>query len=61
MLYVEQPVGTGFSQGNPDIKDTTDLAAEFQGFLLQFLDVFAEIKGMKFYATVSLGFSNKDS
>jgi hypothetical protein len=49
MLYVEQPVGTGFSQGVPDIKDENDLAAQLVGFFEQFLEVFKEMKGKKFY------------
>ena len=51
MLYIEQPVGTGFSQGTPNIKDEDDLAAQFVGFLQQFLDVFRELKGKKAYLT----------
>jgi len=51
VLYVEQPVGTGFSQGTPDAKDENDVAAQLVGFLQQFLDVFSELKGKKFYIT----------
>ncbi|KAI5121519.1 hypothetical protein M0805_002580 [Coniferiporia weirii] len=49
ILFVEQPVGTGFSQGTPDIKDEDDLAAQLVGFFQQFLEVFSELKGLKFY------------
>ena len=49
MLYIEQPVGTGFSQGTPNIKNEDDLAAQFVGFLQQFLKVFPELKGKKTY------------
>ncbi|KAG6877822.1 hypothetical protein C0993_003606 [Termitomyces sp. T159_Od127] len=49
VLWVEQPVGTGFSQGKPNIKDEDDLAAQLVGFLQQFLDVFSELKNKKFY------------
>ena len=49
MLYIEQPVGTGFSQGTPNIKNEDDLAAQFVGFLQQFLEVFPELKGKKTY------------
>ena len=49
VLYIEQPVGTGFSQGTPNIKNEDDLAAQFVGFLQQFLEVFPELKGKKTY------------
>ncbi|KAF8335894.1 uncharacterized protein EI90DRAFT_2912314 [Cantharellus anzutake] len=49
--WVEQPVGTGFSQGVPDIHDADELAAELAGFLVQFLEVFSELKGKNFYAS----------
>jgi carboxypeptidase D len=51
MLYVEQPVGTGFSQGTPNITSEDDLAAQLVGFLQQFLEVFTEVKGKKFWLT----------
>ncbi|KAH9997007.1 Alpha/Beta hydrolase protein [Russula vinacea] len=51
MLWVDQPVGTGFSEGVPDIHNETQLAAELVGFMQQFLNVFAELKGKKFYLT----------
>ena len=51
MLYIEQPVGTGYSQGVPNINNEEDLAAQFVGFLQQFLEVFSELKGKKAYLT----------
>ncbi|KAG6910181.1 hypothetical protein DXG01_012630 [Tephrocybe rancida] len=59
VLWVEQPVGTGFSQGVPNIKariiiwngDENDLAAQLVGFLQQFLEVFSELKQKNFYVT----------
>ncbi|CAE6486959.1 unnamed protein product [Rhizoctonia solani] len=50
VLWVEQPVGTGFSQGIPNITNEDQLAAQFAGFLAQFLQVFSELKGKNFYA-----------
>ncbi|KIJ45862.1 hypothetical protein M422DRAFT_74935 [Sphaerobolus stellatus SS14] len=49
IIYIEQPVGTGFSRGTPNIKNEDDLAAQLVGFLQQFLEVFSELKGKKFY------------
>ncbi|KAI0265296.1 alpha/beta-hydrolase [Gloeopeniophorella convolvens] len=51
MLWIEQPVGTGFSQGTPNIHNETELAAQVVGFMQQFLQVFAELKGKNFYVT----------
>ncbi|GJE91542.1 alpha/beta hydrolase [Phanerochaete sordida] len=51
VLWVEQPVGTGFSQGIPNIRDENDLAEQFVGFMQQFLEVFSELKGKNFYLT----------
>ncbi|KAL4245091.1 Carboxypeptidase [Abortiporus biennis] len=49
VLWVEQPVGTGFSQGSPNITNDDELAAQLTGFLEQFLDVFSELKGSEFF------------
>ncbi|KAI0820727.1 alpha/beta-hydrolase [Trametes gibbosa] len=51
ILFVEQPVGTGFSQGKPDVANEDDVAAEVVGFLQQFLEVFKELQGKKLYVT----------
>lgn len=51
VLYVEQPVGTGYSLGEPTAQDEEDVAAQLVGFLQQFLTVFKELKGKKFYLT----------
>jgi len=51
VLWVEQPVGTGFSQGTPNIKNEDDLAAQLVGFMQQFLEVFSELKHKKLYLT----------
>lgn len=51
VLWVEQPVGTGFSQGTPNIQNEDDLSAQLVGFMQQFLEVFAELKGKKLYLT----------
>ncbi|KAG6857722.1 hypothetical protein H0H87_004138 [Tephrocybe sp. NHM501043] len=51
VLWVEQPVGTGFSQGAPNITNDDELAAQLTGFLGQFLEVFSELKGNNLYLT----------
>ncbi|KAG2090025.1 Alpha/Beta hydrolase protein [Suillus discolor] len=51
VLWVEQPVGTGFSQGIPDAQNEDDVATQVVGFLQQFLEVFSELKGKKLYLT----------
>jgi carboxypeptidase D len=51
MLYIEQPVGTGFTQGTPNIENENDLAEQFVGFLQQFFKVFPELEGKKTYIT----------
>jgi carboxypeptidase D len=48
MVWVEQPVGTGFSQGTPNAKSEEDVAAQFLGFFKQFVDTFA-LQGKKVY------------
>ncbi|KAG1840917.1 Alpha/Beta hydrolase protein [Suillus subalutaceus] len=51
VLWVEQPVGTGFSQGIPNAQNEDDVAVQLVGFMQQFLDVFSELKGKKLYLT----------
>ncbi|KAL5520959.1 hypothetical protein ACEPAF_2962 [Sanghuangporus sanghuang] len=51
VLWVEQPVGTGFSQGIPSIENDDQLAEQVMGFLEQFLEVFSELKGKDFYVS----------
>lgn len=51
MLYVEQPVGTGFTQGTPlQISDEQTVANEFLGFFKTFVDTF-KLHGRKTYVT----------
>ncbi|KAF7315184.1 Carboxypeptidase [Mycena indigotica] len=51
MIWVEQPVGTGFSQGTPNITNDDQLAQELVGFFEQFLEVFSELKGNNLWLT----------
>ncbi|KAL8862714.1 MAG: hypothetical protein Q9178_001212 [Gyalolechia marmorata] len=48
MVWVEQPVGTGFSQGVPTAEDEEDVAEQFLGFFKTFVDTFA-LQGRKVY------------
>lgn len=48
MIWVEQPVGTGFSTGTPTATSEEDIAAQFKGFWKNFVDTFA-IQGYKVY------------
>jgi len=49
-VWVEQPVGTGFSQGIPTATNEEDVAAQFLGFWENFIDTFA-LQGRKIYIT----------
>ncbi|KAF9224579.1 alpha/beta-hydrolase [Gyrodon lividus] len=51
VLWVEQPVGTGFSQGTPNIENEDQLAEQLVGFMQQFLEIFSELKGKKLWLT----------
>ena len=50
MLWVEQPVGVGFSQGTPDIVNEVELAQQFMGFYKNWVDDF-QVQGSKVYVT----------
>lgn len=50
MVWVEQPVGTGFSQGTPDATSESDVAAEFLGFFKNFVETFS-LQGRKVFIT----------
>ncbi|KAH7350830.1 Alpha/Beta hydrolase protein [Rhexocercosporidium sp. MPI-PUGE-AT-0058] len=50
VVWIEQPVGTGFSQGIPTATDETEVAAQFMGFWENFVDTFA-LQGRKVFIT----------
>ncbi|CAZ85311.1 unnamed protein product [Tuber melanosporum] len=50
MIWVEQPVGTGFSQGVPDATSEEDAAEKFLGFLENFIKTFG-FEDKKIYVT----------
>ena len=41
MVWVEQPLGTGFTQGTPTATNEAEVAAQFLGFFKNFVDTFA--------------------
>ncbi|OAQ90625.1 carboxypeptidase cpdS precursor [Purpureocillium lilacinum] len=50
MLWVEQPINTGFSTGNVTAKDEEDVARQFMGFFKNFINTFS-MQGYKVYIT----------
>ncbi|KAI9782639.1 MAG: hypothetical protein M1816_001753 [Peltula sp. TS41687] len=50
MIWVEQPVGTGFSQGTPTATSETDVAEQFLGFFKNFIDTF-DLQNKRIYIT----------
>ncbi|KAF2840835.1 serine carboxypeptidase [Patellaria atrata CBS 101060] len=50
MLWVEQPIGVGFTQGEPNIRNEEELGQQFIGFYKQFVDAF-QVHGHKVYLT----------
>ncbi|EST07834.1 Peptidase S10, serine carboxypeptidase [Kalmanozyma brasiliensis GHG001] len=50
MVWVEQPVGTGFSQGTPNITTEAELADQFKGFFRNFVDTF-DLQNRSVYIT----------
>lgn len=50
MLWVEQPVGVGYTQGQPNITNEVELGQQFIGFYKQFVDAF-QVHGSKVYLT----------
>lgn len=50
IVYVEQPVGVGYTQGTPDISNEVELAQQFQGFWINFVNAFG-LQKRKVYLT----------
>jgi len=48
VVWVEQPVGTGFSTGKATAVDEDDVAKQFMGFWKNFIDLFG-MQGYKVY------------
>ncbi|KAK1759754.1 carboxypeptidase [Echria macrotheca] len=52
VVWVDQPVGSGFSLGTPTARDENDVAQQFLGFWQNFVNTFA-LQGYKIYITGS--------
>ncbi|KAF4973944.1 hypothetical protein FZEAL_9091 [Fusarium zealandicum] len=50
VIFIEQPVGVGFSQGKPNITNEVELGLEFIGFWRNFIEAF-ELEGATTYIT----------
>jgi carboxypeptidase D len=50
VVWIEQPVGTGFSQGTPTATSEADVAAQFLGFWKNFMETFS-LQGRKVFIT----------
>ncbi|KAF2399219.1 alpha/beta-hydrolase [Trichodelitschia bisporula] len=55
VLWVEQPVGVGFTQGTPGIADESGLSQQFMGFYKQFVDTFGLLASDVYLASESYG------
>jgi len=51
MVFLDQPVGTGFSWGEPLLTNMDETAEEFQNWLTNFINAFPEFKGTDLYIT----------
>lgn len=49
MLYVEQPIGTGFSHGHPLPENEHDVASDLYEFMQNFYLVFTELSTYEFF------------
>ena len=50
VVYIDQPIGTGFSTGNSSALNEDDVAEQFMGFWRNFVDVF-DLHGYEVYVT----------
>lgn len=50
MIWIDQPVGVGFSTGNATVNDELDVASHFRGFWKNFIETFS-MEGYKVYIT----------
>jgi carboxypeptidase D len=50
MVWIEQPIGVGFTQGTPNITNEVELGQQFVGFYKNFMDTF-DLQGREIYLT----------
>lgn len=50
VVWIEQPIGTGYTTGEPTAEGEEDIAAQFRGFWKNFVDTFA-LQGYSVYIT----------
>jgi carboxypeptidase D len=48
MIYVDQPVGVGYSPGLANVNNETDVSTQFMGFWKNFIELFS-IQGYEVY------------
>ena len=51
VVYLDQPVGTGFSTGTPLLTNMEQLTSEFIYFMNQLYETFPDLKGKDLYMT----------
>lgn len=51
VLFIETPIGVGFTLGEPNIRNERQHAKEFYGFLQQFFQTFKELQGKRLWLT----------
>ena len=51
IVFLDQPVNTGFSYGNTTLNSMQEGATEFMSFLTQFLNMYPELKQNDFHLT----------
>lgn len=58
MVWIDQPVHTGYSTGEPDLQNEDDLVREFKGFWRNFMDTF-DLHDRKIYLVCNSSHARK--
>ena len=51
MIYIDQPIGTGFSYGTPLIRELDEAAEEFVTFLDNLFNLYSEFPSKELFMT----------
>lgn len=51
LLYVDNPLGTGFSTGGPEVTNEAEMAADMYVFLQNFFELYPQYANLDFYIT----------